>query len=113
MSQVIALNEDSFEATVLQSERPSLVDFWASWCNPCRQITPIIEAIASKYAGFIDVYKVDVESNASLAETLQISSIPVIALFVPGEAPRAVLGFRDQASLESELNLAAYLPQSE
>ena len=84
----------TFEALVLKNERPVVVDFWAAWCGPCRMVAPEIEKLAVKYAGEIDVVKVDIDAIPGLSRSLNIMSIPTIAFFRPGEEPTVVVGFR-------------------
>jgi thioredoxin len=99
---------DTFEDEVLKSEVPVLVDFWAEWCAPCRQVAPVMEEIAREYEGAVKVAKVDVESEQDLAGAFQISSIPTIALFEPGEQPKAVMGALPKEMIESTFDLERF-----
>jgi thioredoxin 1 len=105
MSDITHATDETFEALVLQNERPVVVDFWASWCGPCRMVAPEIEKLAAKYAGRVDVVKVDVDANPGISRSLNIMSIPTIALFRPGEEPKGVVGFRSLADLEAAFGL--------
>ena len=100
MAQINTATDANFEASVLNNPKPVMVDFWAAWCAPCRAVSPIIEAIAQKYDGAIEVFKLDVDANPGVSQALGISSIPVVALFVPGSKPVAVMGARPMADFE-------------
>jgi thioredoxin 1 len=80
--------DDTFEKLVLESEKPVVVDFWATWCGPCRLVAPELEKLAEKYEGVVDVVKVDVDANPMIAGAFGIQSIPTIAFFKPGQQPR-------------------------
>ena len=99
------VTDDSFEADVLQNPRPVVVDFWAAWCGPCKMVAPEMEKIAAKYAGVVDVVKVDVDANPGLSQAFGIMSIPTIAFFKPGAQPQGVVGFRPMEQLESAFGL--------
>jgi len=105
MSTVKNVTDDNFEELVLHSDGPVVVDFFASWCGPCNQVAPEIEKLAAKYAGEVAVVKVDVDANPLTSERLNIMSIPTIAIFRPGEQPKAVMGFRRLEELEQAFEL--------
>ena len=98
--------DETFEKLVIESERPVVVDFWATWCGPCRMVAPELEKLAEKYEGVVDVVKVDVDANPMISGAFGIQSIPTIAFFKPGEQPRGVLGFKPLAQLEEAFGLA-------
>jgi thioredoxin 1 len=102
--------DDTFEKLVLESERPVVVDFWATWCGPCRLVAPELEKLAEKYEGVVDIVKVDVDANPGISGAFGIQSIPTIAFFKPGEPPRGVLGFMPMAQLEKAFGLADLVP---
>ena len=86
------VSEASFEADVLKSERPVLVDFWAEWCGPCKAIAPILEEIAKDYDGKITVAKVDVDSNQGISAKFGIRGIPTLILFKNGVSAAQKVG---------------------
>ncbi|NLN03373.1 MAG: thioredoxin [Clostridiaceae bacterium] len=97
---VITLTKDNFEEEVLNSDVPVLVDFWASWCGPCRMISPIIEEIAAEETG-IKVGKVNVDDEPELASTYNIMSIPTIMVFKNGEVVNVAVGAKPKSALLS------------
>jgi thioredoxin 1 len=105
MSNVTEATDATFDQLVLQNDKPTVVDFWATWCGPCRLVAPEIDKLAVKYAGSVDVVKVDVDANPETAMKYGIMSIPTVAYFKPGEPPRAAVGFRPLEALEQAFEL--------
>ena len=103
---VIEFSDQSFDSSVLESDVPVLVDFWAVWCGPCKAIAPIIEEIANDYDGKVKVGKVDVDNNNQVAMKYGIRSIPTLLLFKGGEVVDQVIGNVGKESIESKLNKA-------
>jgi len=103
---VIEFSDQSFDSSVLESDVPVLVDFWAVWCGPCKAIAPIIEEIANDYNGKVKVGKVDVDNNNQVAMKYGIRSIPTLLLFKGGEVVDQVIGNVGKESIESMLNKA-------
>ena len=103
MSEVI-LSSSNFEKEVLESDIPVLVDFWATWCGPCKMIAPIISQLAIKYEGKVKVGKVDVDENPEIAESFNISSIPTLIMFKGGEVAGQRVGGANMAVLEAFIN---------
>ena len=108
MSNVREVTDATFEHEVLHSDRPVVVDFWAAWCGPCKMVAPEMEKLAEKYAGSVDVVKVDVDANPRLQQQFNIMSIPTIAFFKPGEQPKGVVGFKPLEQLEQQFGLKEY-----
>ncbi len=105
MAEPVAVTKDTFEDEILKSDVPVLVDFWASWCAPCRQVAPVMDQIATEYEGMLKVVKIDVDAESELASGFGISSIPTIALFEPGEQPKAVVGALPKEVIETAFEL--------
>lgn len=101
----IVLTKDNFEQEVLQSTQPVLVDFWASWCGPCRMLAPVIAEIAEEYAGKIKVGKVNVDEQMALAGQFGIVSIPTVMLFRDGKVAQQSLGYMPKDALIAALQI--------
>lgn len=99
-----ALNDSNFDQLVLQSERPAVVDFWATWCGPCRMISPIVDQMAEKFAGQVDVFKCNVDDSSDVPAKFGIRNIPTILFFKGGELVDRVVGAVPQAELEKKIN---------
>ena len=97
----ITLNESNFEQEVLKSDKPVLVDFWATWCGPCRMLAPLVSQLAEKYSDFIKVGKVDVDENPLLAQSFNISSIPTLIFFKDGKILSQRVGGAPMGVLEA------------
>ena len=89
---VIDVSDGNFEADVLKSDKPVLVDFWAAWCAPCRMLAPTVEAVAEKYAGSASVVKLNVDENPSTSQRYGIKGIPTLILFKNGKEEERVVG---------------------
>ena len=100
----VILTVENFETEVLKSDIPVLVDFWATWCGPCRMIAPIIEEIANDYEGKIKVGKINVDEQGELAVKYGISSIPTLLLFKGGEVVKKTLGYMPKDAVEKFIN---------
>lgn len=101
---MIAINDSQFEQEVLKSSGLVLVDFWAEWCGPCRQLTPILEEVSKNMDGKVKICKMNVDEAPNTASSFEIRSIPTMFLFKNGEKIDTKVGFNSQASIEEWLN---------
>ena len=95
----VAVTDSTFQSEVLTSEQPVLVDFWATWCGPCRMVAPIVEEIAGEQGGKLKVAKVDVDQNPQVAQQFGVMSIPTLIVFKGGEAVERLVGYMPKAKL--------------
>jgi len=98
------VSDDSFEADVLKSDTPVLVDYWAAWCGPCKMIAPILEEVATEFAGKVTVAKVNVDENQQTAAKFGIRGIPTLMLFQNGEVKATKVGAVSKGQLTEFLN---------
>ena len=104
MSEII-LTKNNFENEVLNYEGKVLVDFWASWCGPCKMIAPVVEEIANEFEGRVKVGKVNVDEEAELSINYQVMSIPTILIFENGKVVNKAIGYRGKEELIELLNI--------
>lgn len=104
------LTDENFEDEVLNSEEPVLVDFWATWCGPCRQIAPIVEDLADEFEGRAKVGKVDVDENPQVAQQYGVRSIPTLLFFKDGEVQEQLVGASGKKPLKETLEELAGQP---
>src|SRR5690625_378391 len=98
-----AVTDATFAEAVLGAPTPVLVDFWATWCGPCKMVSPVLEEIAAEKAGELTVAKLDVDANPETARTYQVVSIPTLILFADGEPVKRIVGAKGKAALLREL----------
>ena len=101
---VLHITNENFDELVLKSEKPVLLDFWATWCGPCRMVAPVVEEIAEENESIV-VGKIDVDESRELAIRFGITSIPTLILMKNGEAAATVVGFRPKADLLKALGI--------
>ncbi|PLY01191.1 MAG: thioredoxin [Desulfuromonas sp.] len=104
--KVVELSDDGFEKDVLQSDVPVLVDFWASWCAPCKAIAPVIDALADQYDGKVKIGKLNVDENPATPGQYGVRGIPTLILFKDGAVVDQVVGAVPKNQLEGLLNKA-------
>jgi thioredoxin len=98
------VTDASFTADVLQADGPVLVDFWAEWCGPCRQVAPVLEEIAGENADKLSIVKLNIDENPETARNYQVMSIPTMAVFSKGQLVKTIVGARPKAAILRELS---------
>lgn len=109
MSKAVEVTDATFEEVVLKAELPTVVDFWAVWCGPCKMIAPVLDEISEEYQGKLQIVKVDVDSNGQSALQYGVVSIPTLIVFKNGQPVERLIGFMPKAKLVAKI--APHLPQ--
>jgi thioredoxin 1 len=99
MAEVVYVTEENFDAEVLKSEMPVLVDFTATWCGPCKMLAPLIDELAQEWEGKANIYKMDVDTNPSTPIKYDVMGVPSLILFKNGEIAARITGFRPKKQL--------------
>jgi len=97
------VTDETFNQEVLKSDTPTLVDFWAVWCGPCRMVAPVVDEIAREQAGKLKVMKLDVDENQNTAMAYGVMSIPTLILFKNGQPVERIVGFRPKGDMEKKI----------
>ena len=103
MKPTIEINEANFEAEVLKSAQPVLVDFWAEWCGPCKMLAPVLDEIATEQSGRAKIAKVNLDENPALAARFGIQAIPTLLFFAHGEVRDKTLGLQSKKAISTKL----------
>ncbi|RZS45175.1 thioredoxin [Herbihabitans rhizosphaerae] len=103
MPSMLPVTDETFAAEVLASEKPVLVDIWATWCGPCRMVAPVVEQIAAEHADSLRVVKLNYDENPRVGRDYQVMSVPTLLLFRDGEVIRTIVGAKPKAALLREL----------
>jgi thioredoxin 1 len=104
MKSVLDVTSASFQKEVLESDEPVLVDFWATWCPPCRRLSPKVEELAEEYKGRLKVAKIDSDSNQDLAAKYQIQALPTLLFFKKGQVKGSLVGDHQKSAIAQQID---------
>jgi thioredoxin 1 len=103
MADLLHVTDETFDAEIMKSEVPAMVDFWAEWCGPCRMVGPVVEELAAQYQGKIKIAKMDVDKNRQTPAKFGIRNIPTLILFKGGQVAQTIVGAQPKSHIEQEL----------
>ena len=103
MSNVRTTTDADFKETVLSSDKPVLVQFWADWCGPCKQLSPVLDKLAGEYSDKIDFVKINTDQNAETTRAYNVMSLPTMNVYKDGEVVKQIIGAKPKRALEKEL----------
>jgi thioredoxin 1 len=103
MADLLQVTDENFDAEIMKSEIPAVVDFWAEWCGPCRMVGPVIEELAAQYKGKVKIVKMDVDKNRGTPAKFGIRNIPTLIFFKGGQVAHTIIGAQPKSSIEQEL----------
>jgi thioredoxin 1 len=106
VGNTVPVTDATFEDVVLKSAIPVLVDFWATWCGPCKMVAPILEELTTEYSGKLIIAKLDVDENRQTAARFHVMNIPSLIIFKQGKPVTNIVGFKPKATLKKELDAA-------
>ncbi|MDB6031184.1 MAG: trxA, partial [Verrucomicrobiales bacterium] len=104
---IVTITDANWDEEVLKSTVPVLVDFWAEWCGPCKMLAPVLEELATEYAGKAKVAKLNIEESQALANQFRITSIPTVLLFKNGQPTEQIVGLRSKSQYKAAIDKAA------
>ena len=106
MAEVRELTDATFESDVVKGELPTLVDFWAPWCGPCRMVAPIVSELSEEYAGRVSFFKMNTDENPQVPSKFGIRSIPTLLIFKGGDLKGTIVGYRPKSDLKKRIDEA-------
>jgi thioredoxin 1 len=103
MADLLHVTDENFDAEIMKSEVPAMVDFWAEWCGPCKMVGPVIEELAAQYQGKVKIAKMDVDKNRQTPAKFGIRNIPTLIFFKGGQVAQTIVGAQPKSYIEQEL----------